>query len=118
VKELFGKDCAESVYVPHIYQDYGDMSKQYGKGFTYSKSVNPALKPDPIHVSEVFNHSFDLVVYGSFHRGTPMWNEINNVYSKDEIVIVCGEDTHDLSECPAYKLANQGYNVFIRELVL
>lgn len=117
MKEVLGKGCAESVYVPHIYSDYGDMSSYYGKGFTYAKSVDPALKPDLVPVADVFNHAFDLIVYGSFHRGTPLWNEINNVYSKDEIVIVCGEDTHDLATCPAHRLSKKGYNVFIRELL-
>lgn len=117
MKELLGKRCAESVYVPHIYKDYGDMRNYYGRGFTYAKSIDPRLKPDLIHRSDVLNHAFDLVVYGSFHRGAPLWEEINRVYSKDEIVIVCGEDTHDLRQCPAYALATEGYHVFIRELI-
>lgn len=117
MKELLGKKCVESVFVPHIYKDYGDMSRYYGKGFTYAKSVDSELKSDPVHINDVLEHKFDLVVYGSFHRGNPLWDIINSVYSKDEIAIVCGEDTHNLNGCPAYALSKEGYHVFIRELI-
>jgi len=115
LKEILGANCCESVHVPHIYDDYGSMDRSYGRGFTYSKSVPASLKPPPIHISEIENHSFDMVVYGSYHRGAPYWELVNSVYAKNEIVIVCGEDTHDLSDCPAYHLGKD-YTTFIREL--
>ena len=117
LKEILGKNCCESVYVPHIYDDYGSMASYYGRGFTYSKSVPAALKPPPIHISEIENHAFDMVLYGSYTRGAPYWDLVNSVYSKNEIVIVCGEDTHDLEGCEVYRLGKLGYNVFIRELI-
>ena len=114
-KELLGKGCAESVVPPYIYNDYGDTSHLYGRGFSYTNTVPATLKPEPIHVDDIKNHTFDLVVYGSFHRGLPYWDLVNQHYAPSEIVLICGEDGHTPNMCSEEAYASQGYNVFIRE---
>jgi len=119
-KELLGKHCSESVGIPHIYDDYSSAHQLYGRGFTYTRCVPASSKPDPIHVDDIKNRVFDLVIYGSVHRGTPYWEVVNQYYAPSEIVILCGEDLDEGSSvhtCSAAAYADRGHHVFIRELV-
>jgi FkbM family methyltransferase len=118
-KELLGKDCAESVVVPHIYDDYGPTSTLYGRGFSYARTVPSSLKPDLIHIDDIRLHRFDLVVYGSIHRGLPYYDEVMKYYTPSEVVLLCGEDgdvNSDHHVCVGMELSNKGHPVFIREI--
>lgn len=112
LKQILGNRCAESVYVPHIYRDFRNASTLYGKGFSYSCILPVSAKPPPIHIDELRNHSFDLIVYGSVHRGLPYYDEIRTVYRPNEIIMLCGEDTCE--NCPARM--HPEHPCFIREL--
>lgn len=121
MKQILGNRCVDSVHIPHIYEDYPSSSNLYGKGFTYSRVLPVSSKSAPVHISEVRDGLFDIIVYGSIHRGMPYWEEVKKVYPKEKIVLLCGEDCdepnfshHD--SCLGYKFAKEGYNVFIREL--
>jgi hypothetical protein len=119
MKQLLGNHCVESVFVPHIYEDYPTPERLYGRGFTYTRILPTFMKPSPVHIDEIRNHSFDLVVYGSLHRGLPYWEEVNNVYKPHEIIMLCGEDCDSglqYHNCNSFEFGNKGYNVFIREL--
>jgi hypothetical protein len=119
MKQLLGNRCVESVFVPHIYEDYTTSERLYGRGFTYTRILPTYMKSSPVHIDEIRNRSFDIIVYGSLHRGLPYWEEVNNVYKPHEIVMLCGEDCDDKqnyhSKCSGIKFGNKGYNVFIRE---
>jgi hypothetical protein len=111
-KEILGKGCVESILLPYIYDDYQDTTKLYGRGFSYTKNIPVDMKPDLIHVDDIKNHTFDLVIYGSMHRGMPYFDLVNKHYAPSDIVLVCGEDICNDSN----SLGERGYNVFIREL--
>jgi hypothetical protein len=113
-KELLGKECSESVVVPHIYDDYGPTDHLYGRGFSYTRSIPASSKPAPVHIDDIKNHKFDLVIYGSLHRGMPAWETVKSAYLPSEIVLVCGEEGDD-HVCDGYTYASQGHPVFIRE---
>ena len=114
LKQLLGTRCVENVPVPHIYDDYtGDIAQLYGKGITYTKNVPAQLRTALVSLDEIKNRQFDLVIYGSMHRGIPFWNEVNAVYAPHEIILLCGEDIHDTSMCEGMGLR---YHMFIREL--
>jgi len=122
MKQILGNQCMESVFIPHIYEDYPTPERLYGKGFTYSRILPVSSKPLSIHIDDLRNGTFDLVVYGSLHRGMPYWEEVTKAYPPERIVILCGEDcdhpayeTH--SNCPANDLSRKGFQVFVRELV-
>lgn len=117
MKQILGDRCVDSIYVGHVYEDYPTPERNYGRGFTYSRILPVSSKPPPVQVDEIRNHAFDLIVYGSVHRGLPYWNEVHEAYRPHEIVMLCGEDDHDLSTCPARTHGVLGYNGFIRELV-
>lgn len=119
MKQILGNRCAESVYIPHIYEDYPTPSSLYGKGFNYSRIIPVSAKPPPIHIDEILNGSFDLVIYGSLHRGMPYWDEVKRTYPPERIVFLCGEDCNEPNDrhiCHAVDYAKQGFHVFIREL--
>lgn len=122
MKQILGSQCMEWVVIPHIYEDYPTPSTLYGKGFTYSRSLPVSAKPPPIHIDDIRNGIFDLVVYGSLHRGFPYWNEVSHAYSPDRVVLLCGEDCDDPDQLKhtctlGNELAQRGFHVFIRELV-
>ena len=72
---------------------------------------------------DIENHKYDLIIYGSYHRGMPFWNKVNAHYKIDEIVLLCGEDIHDCvnywyeeKPCHFRLFLNDNYNIFVREL--
>lgn len=119
MKQILGNQFMESVPVPHIYADYPSPQTLYGKGFTYSCVLPQSAKPPPIHIDDLRNGSFDLVVYGSLHRGMPYWEEVTKAYPPQRIVLLCGEDCDSgqaQHSCWAEDLGQKGFHVFIREL--
>ena len=65
------------------------------------------------------NHNYDLIIYGSLHRGIPLWDKVNTYYKPNEIVFLCGDDWLDFNiphQCIYDLLKNHGYTVFVREL--
>lgn len=120
MKQILGSACSDSVYIPHIYDDYADLAGLYGKGFTYSRAIPAAAKPSLVDIDELRNGAFDLVVYGSIHRGLPYWNEVSSAYPPHKIVLVCGEDCDAPDSrhhsCFGNDYAKNGFHVFIREL--
>jgi hypothetical protein len=121
MKQILGSNCMESVGIPHIYEDYPADSSLYGKGFTYSRILPVSAKPPLIHIDDLRNGRFDLVVYGSIHRGMPYWDEVTRAYPPGRIVLLCGEDCDAPNQhnhaCFGRGLANRGFHVFIRELL-
>jgi hypothetical protein len=111
-KQLLGKHCYENIIVPHIYDDYGDASNKYGKGFTYSNIIPASDKSIMEHV-DVVKHKFDLIVYALPHRDIPLFELVSKYYAPNEIIFMCGEDQHSL-DCKHF--SDKGYHLFIREL--
>lgn len=119
-KELLGKNCIESIIIPHIYDDYEDHSKLYGHGFTYTRVISSSIKPELVHVDDIRNHVFDLVIYGSIHRGKPYWELITKFYKPSEIILLCGEDidyNSTVHNCSGTEYAQTGCHLFVRELL-
>lgn len=118
-KQLLGTNCIDFIHIPHIYEDYSCPESLYGNGFTYTRILPISLKTPPLEVSDIQNGSFDVIVYGSFHRGMSYWDEVRSVYPSNKIVMLCGEDLDPQSmihDCIGHQFAKEGYHVFIREL--
>ncbi|MCH9614006.1 MAG: hypothetical protein SP1CHLAM54_10150 [Chlamydiia bacterium] len=107
-KQIFGERVVDVPKIDYLYTSYGDATNLYGKGFSYSK----VLEDLPIDRSKIEkrikNREFDLVIYGSVHRGLPYHELVKSVYGENEIAYVCGADEHP---CEFLKL-NQ---LFLRE---
>lgn len=116
-KELLGPNCHDFPCIPHIYKQFGEENAKriYGKGISYSCILDRETfrdeSRDKTILEDIQTHKYDLIVYGSIHRGMPFWNDVNKTYNKDEIVLLCGEDLHN---CDMFY--GKDYNLFVREL--
>jgi len=123
-KELFGAQCHDYPKVPHLYKDYpGDRNQLYGKGFSCSylldstKDRNDEL--DKTVLEDIRQHKYDLIIYGSIHRGHPFIDTVTWEYHPTQVVFFCGEDMYDTTEyarCPLQFYSEKGHPCFIREI--
>ena len=116
-KSIFGKDCHDFPKVPHIYKNAGIVYERlYGRGMTYTNLVEADQhdSAEDAQVEEnIRRHAYDIVIYGSYHRGIPYYNLVRSVYAPEEVVFFCGEDLH---RCNYTEFMNEGHHVFVREL--
>lgn len=113
-RELLGRNLVDVPKIDHLYDTYpaAETSKLYGKGFSYSRRLtdDPEIDRDRIE-EKIQSHYFDLVIYGSIHRGIPHKDLVTRHYRPAEIVHICGEDLH------LCEFLNEGYrHLFVREL--
>lgn len=119
LKEIYGKNCVENVIPPHIYTDYDkDIIKISGRGFSFTKIIDPINKSDNNEniIENIINKKYDVIIYGSVHRGMPFLNLVLSYYNNDNIIFICGEDLHNLDNCPACIYGKDGFISFVREL--
>lgn len=95
LKELLGKRIVDFPKIDHIYTNYPiDVINLYGRGMTYTKIV-PDLPVDRNNIEQrIANKEFDLIIYGSVHRGMPFYDLVKETYEPEKIVYMCGEDGH------------------------
>ena len=116
LKTIFGSACHDYPKIPHIYKTYMDPNKLYGKGMSYSNLLENSVHDDSLdsQIEELIkNRYFELVIYGSYHRGMPFFELVNEFYKPNEIVMLCGEDIHN---CNYDDYVKKGYSLFVREL--
>lgn len=119
-KSIFGLNCTDFPKIPHIYKNENIKYDQlYGKGITYTNLLNENLHNGLENEEDILNNirhrKYDLVIYGSYHRGMIYYDFIRNFYNPEEIVLLCGEDIHC---CDYNYYTMQGHYVFVRELNL
>jgi hypothetical protein len=97
LKALLGPACVDYPRLVHMYADYPSdpesMAKLYGRGMSYARLLGPeheSLREDI--ESRIRAREFDLVVYGSVHRGLPLHEVVASSYEPGRIVYVCGEE--------------------------
>jgi hypothetical protein len=116
-KTLAGVKCHDYPKIPHIYKSrHIHYASLYGKGITYTNLLEPALHDDALDrniADAIRNKVFDVVIYGSYHRGMPLFDLVSTVYKPNEIILLCGEDIH---ACNYNTWVNKGHTVFVREL--
>lgn len=109
LKELFPGRVVDVPKISHIYTNYsGDLLKLYGRGMSYTKIIPDAPLNRKKIPDRIIDKEFDLIVYGSVHRGVPYYYLVTQYYESNKIAYVCGEDCHI---CP-FKFLN---NLFLRE---
>jgi hypothetical protein len=109
LRELLQDRLVDYPKIEHLYKSYtGNISELYGKGMTYSKTLEE-LPIDRNHIEErIKNKEFDLIIYGSVHRGLLFYDLVKQTYAPKKIIYICGEDCHS---CEFINLKN----LFIRE---
>jgi hypothetical protein len=114
-KKIFGMNCHDYPKIPHIYKSH-NVENLYGKGFTYSGLLDNSTHNDNLDnrvEADIKNKYYDIIIYGSYHRGMPFYDLVSNVYKPKEIILLCGEDIHESCYNNALK---HGHNIFVREL--
>jgi hypothetical protein len=115
LKNMLGSNCHDYPKIPHMYTNYkGD--NLYGKGFTYSKLLYPSTRRDELDFSimdDIKKCAYDIIIYGSYHRGMPLYETVSKYYPPQKIILLCGEDLHC---CNSSLFINKGHPVFVREL--
>jgi hypothetical protein len=117
-KELLGEKCHDYPKIPHVYKtDHINYKELYGKGITYTNLLDSALHDDRLDETvetDIKNKKYDIIIYGSYHRGMPFYELVNKAYKPNEVILLCGEDIHS---CNYNEFLKRGHNVFVRELV-
>ena len=115
-KTTHGKNCHDFPKIPHIYKTNHSTNHLYGKGMTYTKTTEPNLhdeKRDETIEEDIQHKYYDIIIYGSYHRGIPFYDTISKIYKPDEIIMLCGEDLH---HCNYHIYLEKGHHLFVREL--
>ena len=82
---------------------------------TYTNLLEPNLHNDLLDTrieEDIKNKYYDIVIYGSYHRGMPYYDLVCSTYLRNEIILFCGEDFH---KCNCMHWKNSGHTVFVRE---
>ena len=95
LKELLGDRIVDVPKIEHIYKNYsGKVEQLDGKGFSYTKTIED-IPVDRSNIEQrIRNGEFDLIIYGSVHRGLRFHGLVVRSYSPDKIIYLCGEDAH------------------------
>jgi hypothetical protein len=118
-KELFGVNCHDYPKIQHIYKGYENADKLYGKGISYTRLIDDNERNnnyDNTIEQDIKNKIYDVVIYGSYYRGIPFWELVNQNYGKDKIIMLWGEDIMEDKYCNYEKYSKEGYQLFVREL--
>lgn len=114
LKELFGEDVVDYKKRYHIYKDFSqdEAKKQYGKGFTLTRVLDPDNTDRSDIVKKIEKKYFDLVVYGSIWRCQDLLDVVLEHYPKNKIVLIDGDD-----QTKFHHTVKHGVPYFKRELV-
>ena len=117
LKTVFGNMCHDNPKIPHIYKSESINYKNlYGKGITYTNLLEQTLHNynlDNTIYEDIKNKYYDIVIYGSYHRGMPYYDLVYEIYKPCEIILICGEDEHC---CNFNDFLKKGHPIFVREL--
>jgi hypothetical protein len=116
-KSILGNNCHDYPKIPHIYKSENiNYATLYGKGMTYTNLLEQSFHNTTLDidvVDNIKNKYYDIVIYGSFHRGMLYYDLVKSIYKPNEIILLCGEDLHDCNR--GFFLNNQHY-IFVREM--
>jgi hypothetical protein len=117
-----GGKVVDFVKPAHLYMNDSTSIKNwgneelYGLGFTYSRWLRDegAVTDGSDVLKRLKNKGFDVIIYGSVHRGMPWLKEVMSIYEKERIAFIDGEDEHGWCE-KSMELMDKGY-YFMREI--
>jgi hypothetical protein len=106
MRTLLGAGLVDVPRIDHMYVDFPAerAGSLYGRSFTYarwlkeprSETLHPLIDRENKSIQErIRNHAFDLVVFGSYHRGLPLLTLVQKHYKPGEVVMICGDDLHE-----------------------
>jgi hypothetical protein len=111
LKELLSGKVIDVPKIEHVYKSYSkDVKNLYGKGLSYTKIIDDIQINRENIEDRIKNKEFELIIYGSVHRGLRYHDLVKACYSQEKIYYICGEDQHrcEFTHAPQY-------NLFLRE---
>ena len=124
LKQIIGKKVESLVKCDYIYEDYsGDTSALYGRGFGYTKILNPKLKDDEnnidmMNINELTEYSktFQIIVINMRDRNIEIAKNLNVQGISARILYLWGSDT-SMSKAKIKEIVNDFKGVhFCREI--
>jgi hypothetical protein len=110
LKELYQDKVVDYPKIDFLYETYtGNIKHLYGKGMSYTKNLED-LPVDRTNIeSRIANREeFEIIIYGSVHRGLPLHDLVLQYYPPEKIIYLCGNDQHS---CQYFNW----HNLFLRE---
>ena len=110
--QLLGKDFTHNGRYDLMYKTLTtaeSLSNSYGRGFTVWGNLPEYLNENDDIENKIKSKYFDLIVYGSFRRRNDYYDLVKEVYEKDKVVFVDGEDDQWVWD-------SMGHRLFKREL--
>jgi len=109
-KSKFGLNCTDYPKIPHIYKNQNLLDNTL-----HDDSLDNTIEND------IINNKYDIIIYGSYHRGTPHFDLVNKYYPPEKIILLCGEDYIDKNYNDYHinhhkEMADKKYNIFVREM--
>ena len=126
LRTRLGPGLVDFIRPPHLYapaagsdpppHDVADHNRLYGYGFTYAHRLRDDVVPiDRSNIElQIRNHTFDLIIFASVHRGMPFWPAVLDSYAPRDRIFIDGEDEHGW--CPWSSALRQEGFFFMREL--
>jgi hypothetical protein len=122
LKQILGNQVSVAFPTGYLYEDWSeDTTKLYGRGFGYTRVLEPHLKnPNeirlrPLSLSQSSLAKFDLVVIGSIKRNENLAHQLIGRFPAEKTVWVNGEDTPPSQE-ELSRFTSLGVTLFVREL--
>lgn len=113
LKSIYSSDVVDIPYKPCMYKS-SNVNKLdlYGRGFTLSKTLEDD-DSDRTQIEEKIKSKFyDCIIYGSIHRNRHYFDLVTQIYDRDKIIILDGEDNTEID----FSLVDMGI-YFKRELL-
>ena len=112
MRSILKENLIDANRIDFMYDDYKNIKMIYGKGFTLYGKLDSTLKIDRENIEEkIKNKYFKNIIYGSVFRKVEFFDIVKDIYKKEEIFFIDGEDWN----IPYYKFIDQGI-YFKREL--
>src|ERR1700674_1294608 len=93
-RKLWGNDFVDYPRIDHMYSNYPDPSRLYGRGFSIFCLLGSDSDVDRTDVvAKLQKHYFDQIWYGSIQRCQTYFGGVVSVYDKKAIVMIDGEDS-------------------------
>lgn len=121
MKEIFGESCEVAFPADFLYRNsHRDTRIFYGRGFGYTKVLDPALRTlnerlPEAHDLELSTKMADVLIVGSVSRNRELADDLVHRFASKKIIFIHGEDTPPCDE-DYERLTRPGVIGFVRSI--
>lgn len=94
LKKVMGHRCVLAPEIEYLYSDtQRDTNVLYGRGFGYSKQLEPCLRSTVSQIGEDFtSHDFDFIIIGNVSRNWDAAIRVLGTVDPSKVILIHGED--------------------------